>query len=238
MVRLFEVGGHVRDGLLGIPSKDIDVAVEASSWEEMLEHVEANTKKIIRNQKTGKIIGAEFMTIRAVGFDGLGKDFVLCRKDGTYSDGRHPDFVEIGTIFDDLARRDFTVNAIARELPSGAILDPFDGIKDLEERTLRCVGSAEERFAEDTLRILRAIRFQITKDFFPSRDIKDILRSTDRRWADKLAAVKRDRVREEVKKCFAHDPVRAIWEFNTLSPGMIKAIFQGDLWLKATTEKK
>jgi len=109
MIKLFEVGGHVRDGLLGIKSKDIDMAVEAPSWEAMREFVKHNTKKIFLEKE-------EFLTIRAMGHDGLPKDFVLCRKDGAYSDGRRPDTVEAGTIFDDLARRDFTVNAIAKEV--------------------------------------------------------------------------------------------------------------------------
>lgn len=230
-IKVFEVGGHVRDHLLGIKSKDIDCSVEANSFQEMLEFVETNTKKIFQ-------IKEEFVTIRAMGHDGLPKDFVLCRKDGAYSDGRHPDSVEIGTIFDDLARRDFTVNAIARNVETGEILDPFHGRDDLEAMTLRCVGSAKERFGEDALRVVRAIRFSITKGFEPNQEIWDVL--TDPKWAMTLENVSKERIREELLKCFKHDTTKTIMFLFRIHPQFLHEFFENgemEMWLKPTFEK-
>lgn len=231
-VRVWEVGGHVRDSLLGIQSKDIDIAVEASGWEEMREFVAANTKKIFLEKP-------EFLTIRAMGMDGLPKDFVLCRKDGDYSDGRRPDSVEPGTILDDLRRRDFTVNAIARDPETGEIFDPFDGMRDLEAMELRCVGSAEERFAEDALRILRALRFWVTKGFAPKCDIFDIFKSEE--WADHLSKVSPERTREELLKCFQHNTSGTmqilVRDFHPAFAGLLFSKRTG-IWLKPTMEDK
>ncbi len=232
-IKIFEVGGHVRDGLLGIKSNDIDCAVEAPSFQAMHEFVEANTSKIF-------LVKEEFFTIRAMGHDKLVKDFVLCRKDGSYSDGRRPDFVEPGTIFDDLARRDFTINAIARDVDTGELLDPFNGQKDLAAGTLRCVGSARERFDEDALRIVRAIRFCITKGFMPDEEIWTILH--DFLWAEKLSSISTDRIRQELDKCFKFSTIRTIKFLNDIDSAFIDVMFSElhgeEIWLKPTTEKK
>ena len=154
--KFYEVGGAVRDEILNLPTNDLDYAVEAESYEAMREAV---------LERGGEIFleSPEYLTIRAK-VPGIGPaDFVLCRKDGAYSDGRHPDRVEPGTLLDDLARRDFTMNAMAVDIENGKLYDPHDGRKDMEAETIRCVGVAEERFEEDALRILRAIRFAITK---------------------------------------------------------------------------
>lgn len=239
-IRLFEVGGHVRDSLLGIESKDIDMAVEAPSYEAMLEFVESHTRKVIRD-KNGTPIGSEFLTIRAIGHDGLGKDYVLCRKDGDYSDGRRPDSVEPGTIIDDLRRRDFTVNAIARDVSTGEILDPFGGQQDLKISRLKCVGLAEERFSEDALRILRAARFCITKNFWPDDEISFILSShASSSWCSLLQSVSPERIREELYKCFNYDTVKTMWFLQSKMPGFIPSLFNDrtGIWLKPTMEKR
>lgn len=232
-IRIFEVGGHVRDELLGIKSKDIDCSVEAPSFQAMLEFVEARTQKIF-------LVKEEFVTIRAMGLDGLPKDFVLCRKDGAYSDGRHPDSVEIGTIFDDIARRDFTVNAIARNVDTGEILDPFNGREDLKTKTLRCVGSAAERFEEDTLRIIRAIRFSITKGFLPDEEIQAVL--SDAEWADKLRNISSDRIRQELDKCFRFSTIETLKMLSQIHPRFTEVMFgesdNEQLWLKPTSESR
>lgn len=230
-VKIWEVGGHVRDSLLGIQSKDIDMAVEASGWKEMREFVIANTQKIFLEKP-------EFLTIRAMGNDGLPKDFVLCRKDGAYSDGRRPDSVEPGNILDDLSRRDFTINAIARDPETGKLFDPFDGASDLSAGIIRCVGKTEERFEEDALRILRAIRFAVTKGFILDHEIADgILQNPE--WAAKLAAVSPERIREEMLKCFRHSTTRTLWMLMTVHSSFHKAIFDATgIWLKPTLEDK
>jgi len=233
-VKIWEVGGHVRDSLLGIKSKDIDMAVECSGWDEMRSFVVANTQKIFLEKP-------EFQTIRAMGNDGLPKDFVLCRKDGAYSDGRHPDSVEPGTILDDLRRRDFTVNAIARNVETGELFDPFDGALDLKRKKLRCVGDTEDRFEEDSLRIIRAFRFWITKDLFPSAAIHQVWFSKHEElnelWANRLSSVSDERKREEIGKCFKHDTVSTLLRMKHLSEQMHNAIFK-TIWLKPTQEEK
>lgn len=234
-IKIWEVGGHVRDSLLGIESKDIDMAVEAPSWEAMRAHVVENTKQIFMEKP-------EFLTIRAMGFDGLPKDFVLCRKDGAYSDGRHPDSVEPGTILDDLKRRDFTINAIARDPETGELFDPFKGSVDLEDKILRCVGSAKERFEEDALRIIRALRFMITKDLSVDFHIGSALFGSTSPpgsdWGTSLKSVSTDRIREELDKCFRHDTKKTLHWVSRLNQSIFDAIFINELWLKPTTEKR
>lgn len=207
-VNFYQVGGCVRDALLGVQSKDIDFSVEAPSYDAMKRAVvircggnpdnAESIKSIIKVEKP------EFVTIRAIDPKLGGVDFVLCRKDGEYSDGRRPDNVEMGTLLDDLSRRDFTVNAIARR-DDGTLFDPFHGQSDLQTRVLRCVGDTKKRMTEDALRMLRAIRFSITKNLAMSDELHAFLRWPDN--AKLLKSVSIERVREELLKCF---------EFNTL----------------------
>lgn len=226
-IRIFQVGGAVRDQLLGLKSKDIDFAVEAPSFKAMHEHVRATCKQIF-------LIKPEFLTIRALHPTMGAVDFVMCRKDGAYSDGRHPDTVEPGTIFDDLARRDFTVNAMAID-EAGNLIDPHEGERDLEDRLLRCVGFTSDRFEEDSLRILRAMRFSITKDLELSSGITAVFRQPSL-WIPKLEAVSTERKREELHKCFAHDTAKTLMFFKSIDSAWADCLFQ-DLWLKPTSEK-
>lgn len=201
-VTLYKVGGCVRDEILGVPFNDVDYSVEADSFEDMKTYI----------QSVGKIFleTPEYLTIRAK-VDGEVLDFVLCRSEGKYSDGRRPDEVEPGTIYDDLARRDFTMNAIAK-LPNGQFIDPYDGIQDIEYKIIRCVGSAEERFREDSLRMLRAIRFSITKGFMMDKEIVDCLER--RSMVLLLCNVSVERIREELTKCFAFDTMETLRVLN------------------------
>ena len=243
-VKLFEVGGCVRDSLLGIKSKDIDFAVEAPSFDAMREFLQEQGFLVFLETPEYFTIRARFPSVKPNEDSSVVKwtetlsrmtaDFVLCRKDGEYTDGRRPDDVSAGTLMDDLARRDFTVNAIARSL-DGHIVDPFDGQLDLKKRLLRCVGSAEERFTEDALRALRAIRFSITKGFKIDDDIKWALHSD---WLPPLVAkVSAERRREELHKCMFHDTNLAMLRIVALPDEMREAIFSDGLWMKPTLEK-
>lgn len=125
-VKFYQVGGSVRDKIMGIKPHDIDFAIGAESFGAMREAILARGGKIFLEME-------KFFTIRA-NLPELGSaDFVLTRKDGSYSDGRRPDGVTVGTILDDLARRDFTMNAIAINVETGDILDPFDGTGDIHK---------------------------------------------------------------------------------------------------------
>lgn len=220
-IKTFEVGGCVRDSILGVSSKDIDIAVEAESYDAFKQFVTESTKKIFLEKP-------EFFTIRALDFDNQAKDFVLCRKDGAYSDSRHPDEVSVGTILDDLARRDFTMNAIAKIVnpvgnDHGSFLDPFGGIVDLKDKVIRAVGSAEKRFDEDPLRIIRAMRFSITKQMQLSDEIAEVF--ADSSWAERLSSVSKDRIREELNKCFEFSTLDTLRFFEKISKSYSEFIF-------------
>lgn len=144
------VGGFVRDALLGRPSSDVDVATNAS-WQEVKRAFEARG---FSTHETGTAHG----TITAV-VDGQAFEITTYRADGASSDSRHPDSVAfVSTIEEDLARRDFTINALAYH-PARGIVDPFGGMDDLRKGIIRAVGDPKKRFDEDALRIMRACRF-------------------------------------------------------------------------------
>ena len=141
------VGGCVRELLRGREPSDYDMTSDAPPQEVLRIFGSAA-------HPTGLAHG----TVTVVS-GGLLVEITTMRRDGAYHDNRHPDSVTFGTsIEEDLARRDFTVNAIALS-PSGALIDPFGGQEDLKRGILRCVGEPERRFAEDALRILRLVRF-------------------------------------------------------------------------------
>jgi tRNA nucleotidyltransferase (CCA-adding enzyme) len=145
----FVVGGGVRDRLLGRPCHDYDVATDARPAQ-----VAALFERTI---PTGIRHGT--VTVLPASASGLPVEVTTFRVEDGYSDGRHPDRVRFtNRIEADLARRDFTVNAMAMDT-AGRLVDPFGGAQDLVRRRIRAVGEAAERFAEDGLRILRGLRF-------------------------------------------------------------------------------
>lgn len=227
MVKMYLVGGAVRDSILGVPTKDFDYSVEASSFEEMRSYILSNGGKIYLEKP-------EYLTIRGK-FNGRDADYVLCRKEGKYTDGRRPDEVIPGTIFDDLARRDFSVNAIAYDEDSQSYIDPHNGIQDLRTMTLRCVGNPIDRFNEDSLRIMRAIRFSITKGFAMDSSVANALWNPD--VVKKLANVSKERIREELLRCFKHSTLKTIATLEYY-PMVRDVVFDDNaLWLKPTMEE-
>jgi tRNA nucleotidyltransferase/poly(A) polymerase len=239
-VKLYEVGGYVRDSFLEIPSKDIDFAVEASSWEELRWWLNLNNFEVFLETPQYFTIRARFPRAFGIGawekYRGLTADFVLCRKDGEYSDGRRPDEVTPGTIYDDLARRDFTMNAIARNVATGEVLDPWQGVRDVLHGELKCVGNAEERLKEDALRALRAVRFTVKYNLHWDLDLKNAMCST---WLPRLlTTISVERRREELHKAFHISTLRT-WQIlsRDLPDRFAIAAFGGDIWLKPTTEK-
>ena len=238
-IKLFEVGGSIRDELMGIDNPpDRDFCAESpEGFAALMVWATRNMKKIF-------LVTPEFLTIRGMMPNGTAIDVVMCRKDGPSSDGRHPDSVEPGTLFDDLARRDFTINAMAREVdpttlePIGEIIDPFNGRDDIKTLCLRTVGDPRERFLEDGLRVLRAARFACTKELGISKDLKVELDSGF--WWDFVCnTVSRERIREEFTKMFKHDTAKAmIFLVGMLPPEAMNLFHKMGIWLKPTLEKK
>ncbi len=151
------VGGFVRDALLGRSSHDVDIATNAPWTEVQRVSVAAG----FSTHETGTAHGT--LTVIVPDADDpqtkYGIEVTTFRTDGAYDDARHPTQVEfVRTIEEDLARRDFTMNALAYH-PQRGLLDPFDGLSDIEGGLIRMVGDPHERMAEDALRILRACRF-------------------------------------------------------------------------------
>tara|TARA_B100000579_G_scaffold437384_1_gene466498 strand:- start:837 stop:1553 length:717 start_codon:yes stop_codon:yes gene_type:complete len=235
-IKLFEVGGSIRDSKLGIESKDRDFcAVSMGGWDQLVAWSKSNMNKVF-------LITPQFFTIRGIiGRDPV--DIVMCRKDGESTDGRRPDLVEPGSIFDDLKRRDFTVNSMAREVfldslsPKGDLIDPFGGASDLKNNILRTVGNTEDRFSEDGLRILRALRFIATKGFCPDTKIKDAM-SDSKWWKFMEDTVSIERTREELQKMFKHDTPLALSVISEFVPSNSTKILFSKIWLKPTLEKK
>ncbi len=179
------VGGCVRDSLLGVDPDDYDMA--CSALPEQVKACFPGHDFVTAGEKHGTV---------GVIFDGKVLEITTFRSDGTYSDRRHPDQVQFITdIEEDLARRDFTVNAMART-PDGTLLDPFDGRTDLKRRLIRCVGDPEQRFREDALRIFRALRFASQLGFNVHPDTEAAMRSC----AHLLTEIAPERLQRELTK--------------------------------------
>ena len=228
MVSLYRVGGSVRDEFLGVKSKDIDFAVEANSYEEMTDWIKANGKIYLEKP--------EYFTVRAK-VDGVDADFVLCRKDGIYKDGRRPETVEVGDIYDDLARRDFTMNAIAVGKGGFDYIDPYNGQQDIKDRWIRCVGDPEKRFSEDGLRMLRAVRFAITKQMRLDDSIKKLLNDFDF-VKENLKGISEDRIKDELNKCFMADTLSTFLDMIEYDVLFERIFMSTYVKLKATTEER
>ena len=227
--RIFEVGGSIRDGILGLKSKDRDFCVETDSFESM--------RNIIVNLG-GKVFleTPEHFTIRA-NVPQLGSaDYVLCRKEGEYTDGRHPDWVKVGDLNDDLARRDFTMNAIAKDVTTGEVFDPHSGWQDIDARIVRCVGDPAKRFQEDALRVIRALRFAVTKEFRIEENTENAIHNFVMFNFQRFEATSTPRIREELLKMFSHDSLRSFLLLQSF--GLLWLLDKRGIWLKPTIEQR
>lgn len=146
----YAVGGCVRDAWLGLTPQDFDLCTDALPGE--TEALFADKRLVLAGEKHGTVgVVTDFGMVEITTF----------RTEGAYRDNRHPDWVKfVPEVEKDLARRDFTINAMACS-PKRGLTDPFGGQADLEAKVLRAVGKPEKRFAEDSLRILRGVRFAV-----------------------------------------------------------------------------
>ena len=179
----YAVGGCVRDSFLGRKPEDWDITTDA-----LPEQVKGLYRRTV---DTGIRHGTVTVLLKDRSYE-----ITTYRVDGVYSDGRHPDSVVFTPeLSEDLKRRDFTINAMACAA-DGSVVDLFGGREDLLQRRIRCVGDPDERFTEDALRILRALRFSAQLDF----DIEASTWEALKRHAPNLVNVSRERILAELNK--------------------------------------
>ncbi len=248
-IKLYQVGGCVRDELLGVKSKDIDysVVIESRNKGEQidivkgLEFLEAH---LVTNGYTIFLKTPDTFTFRAKNNQtGEIADFVLARHEIGYDQSSRKPQVVLGTLAQDLARRDFTINAMARD-EFGNLIDLFQGQEDLAKGILRTPLDPTDTFLDDPLRLFRALRFAITKQLEFDSSLWGGLTNPD--VYDKLwKVVSAERIREELHKMFSHDSEKSLkllvefsGKISQVSPTFLSDCFgKTGLWLKPTNEK-
>lgn len=184
----FVVGGCVRDSILGRIPEDWDITTSALPIQ-----VKSLFKKTVDT-------GIKHGTVTVL-MGGVGYEVTTYRIDGDYGDGRHPDSVEFSVnLTDDLKRRDFTINAMAYNSNTG-LVDEFDGIGDLKRGIIRCVGDASERFTEDALRMMRAVRFCAQLGF----ETEDRTYAAVKSLSGSISKVSMERIHDELGKILLSD---------------------------------
>lgn len=209
--KLFEVGGKVRDELLGLKSKDIDYSVVV---EEPLSTIDETFSEfhsqLLREGFEVFEVNPECFTIRSRFpkdhvHSGVA-DFVLAREEVGYVEGTRTPICRVGTLRDDLVRRDFTVNAMARS-ESGEIIDLFNGREDLNFKILDTPVDPLKSFNDDPLRIIRGFRFAITKGFTLSERVKIAIRELGVHGLEKVSL---ERIQKELEKCFKANTLKTL----------------------------
>lgn len=244
MPQIYKVGGCVRDKLLGVDSKDIDFTFVLDDLNMSVDDGFVKMYKWLSDEGFQIFLSTpEMFTIRAKFplnhiYTGLVADFVMARKEIGYTEGTRRPVLELGTLEDDLIRRDFTLNAMAEDI-DGNIIDLFDGQWALENRLLITPRDARITMLDDPLRLLRAFRFSITKGFTISPRVWETCLMDS--VVDKLEqVVSGERIREEVFKMFKHDTIKTldlIGEINCINPRIVEIMFGKGMWLKPTFEK-
>lgn len=244
--KFYEVGGKVRDELLGLTNKDVDyVAVPnkllldayadktvGELFQELIKYLQEEKFEIF-------LITTDCFTIRArfpkdYPYQGVA-DFVMARKELGYIPGTRTPIVVPGNLYDDLSRRDFTVNALAKDPDTGEIIDYFDGIEDIKRRCLRTPLDTEVTLDDDPLRVLRAIRFMITKDFLLDSDLDAGVMYYP--YEERMGVVSEERIREELFKCFKHSTLKTLKVLETYDTLRDYIFTRTKLWLKPTSEQ-
>lgn len=185
--QIYLVGGAVRDGILGIETKDFDFTTNASPEES----INILNKKDYKTTEIGKAFGTIETTV-----EDYSLHITTYREDKYNKDSRKPEIKTSGELETDLSRRDFTVNAIAYDINNNEIIDPHGGLKDLSEGLIRTPDTADISFSDDPLRMLRACRFVSTHGFTPNNELfKAISKNVER-----IEIVSTERIRDEFTK--------------------------------------
>ena len=206
----YAVGGCVRDSILGLAPTDWDITTSAKPLE---------TKTLFkRTIDTGIQHGTVTIMIKGEGYE-----VTTYRVDGEYVDGRHPkNILFTSNLTEDLKRRDFTINAMAYNDEHG-VVDCFGGMEDLENGIIRCVGKAKERFTEDALRMLRAVRFSGVLGFDICNDTLNAIREL----APSITKISRERIQVELDKLIMSSHPDRITVLYDL--GLMQYIFEKEL---------
>lgn len=230
-VEVFLVGGMVRDLLLGRPSKDIDFVVRGVPMPQLI--------KFLKTHGSVDVVGKTFGVIKFAPKKGWPQntqiDIALPRTEKAGGSGKYQDVVvhfdHAMPIEEDLGRRDFTINAMALNLTTGVIVDPFGGKKDLKAKKIRAVGKPSARFAEDYTRLLRALRFACQLNFTIETHTADALKKLMRRVNDKTTNNERkvpyELVGRELVKSLVSNPERCmkLWDafgaFKQVAPELL-----------------
>lgn len=244
MATIYKVGGCIRDKFLGVDSKDIDFTFVCENsktveegWGEMKTWMIERNFEIFLETPDCFTIRAKFP--KGDTNEGLVADFVMARKEIGYIEGTRKPILELGTLADDLFRRDFTVNALAEDI-NGNIIDMFNGIEDLKKGILRTPMDASQTMMDDPLRIIRALRFIITKDFTVSNDLWEAMQQPNILQKLELT-VSSERIREEIAKMFQFNTVRSfrlLMDVDEVVPGFLDLIFKNGMRLVPTFKKQ
>ena len=244
MPQIYEVGGCVRDEIIGVHTNDIDFTFVLDNidqtvdegWDEMLSHLKTEGFKIFLETKDCFTVRAKFPKGHVN--EGLVADFVMARKEVGYILGTRKPILELGTLEDDLRRRDFTLNALAKDL-DGTIVDLFEGRKHLEEGILVTPLNPVKTFFDDPLRMIRALRFSITKGFEIDSEVWDAMFEPG--LIEHLnKVVSKERMQGEVSKMMKHNTVstlRLLAKIDKIEPKLLEVMFGGDIWLLPSTKK-
>lgn len=202
------VGGAVRNSIIGLPVHDWDICTNASP-EDVCKLFRSKGFRVV---ETGLQHGTVTVMVNYCGYE-----ITTYRTDGKYTDSRHPDSVKfVGSIYEDLARRDFTMNAIAYNDDDG-LIDPFNGLKDIENKIIRCVGTPVDRFTEDPLRIMRAVRFAAQLGFHIENYTNIAMVQTN----DGLSKISAERIQSELCKILISDhPEYVLDYYIDISPAI------------------
>lgn len=220
--RALWAGGCVRDLLLGLAPSDYDVATDA------------RPEQVMRLFRRTIPVGASFGVVRVLGPRAAGEvEVATFRSDGAYVDGRHPESVTFSTPEADASRRDFTINGMFFDPLADAVIDFVGGRRDLEDRVLRAIGDPAERFAEDKLRLLRAVRFAAR---FGLR-VDPATRAAVEAMAPQIRVVAAERVAQELRKMLVH-PGRAVAMGLALEVGLVEAVLPPLLAMRGLPQDK
>ena len=200
-------GGCVRDMLLGRRANDYDVATEAQP------------KDVIRLFKRTLKVGAKFGVVIVL-LDGQQVEVATFRTESGYTDGRHPGSVEFANAAEDASRRDFTINGMFYDPLEKEVIDYVDGQADLKARIIRTIGKPSERFGEDYLRMLRAVRFSTQLGF----EIEPATWRAIRRNAGNITGISGERIAMELEGILV-DPNRAAGATMLIESGLAETIF-------------